>query len=529
MATKTRKTLTLSQKLEILRDLENGASNSAICKSYNLSKSTVSTILKNKDNIRSARCSNISKLKRIRKSQRPDVDQALLKWFSIQRSQNMPLTGSILQTKAEELAKLCPGNENFVCSKGWIDRFKSRHNITAGKVHGEAASVSMESVTNWLTSTWPEISRGYSEDDIFNGDETGLFFKMTPDKTLKFKGEKCSGGKQSKERITVWVCANMSGKEKRRLLIIGKSKSPRCFKNCSSLPVDYRANKKAWVTGEIFETLLRDWDHELAKTKRRILLIVDNCPAHPQPENLKFIKLVFLPPNVTAVLQPMDQGVIRCLKSYYRKMFIVRLITAMEMKEDFKFTVLDAIQMISAAWRRISQTTIQNCFRHAGFSQNSEFEEEDNLPLAQWRLLSAAVNQNDEDDMPLSTWLTRNNITAFSAEAIDTYVTIDDDVITNEVPSDADLVAAVVNDSENNEDIVIGSSDDENDNVNQEIEIPTASKVLSSMGVVFTFMHSHNADDSIIASYDKIYKFIESQALLQNKTQNKITDYFSQT
>ncbi|XP_066149867.1 uncharacterized protein [Euwallacea fornicatus] len=56
--------------------------------------------------------------------------------------------------------------------------------------------------------------------DIFNGDETGLFYKTTPNKTLKFKGEKCAGGKQSKERITVWVCANMTGTEKRLLMVI---------------------------------------------------------------------------------------------------------------------------------------------------------------------------------------------------------------------------------------------------------------------------------------------------------------------
>ncbi|XP_066260611.1 uncharacterized protein [Euwallacea similis] len=43
---------------------------------------------------------------------------------------------------------------------------------------------------------------------------------MTPDKTLKFKGEKCAGGKQSEERITVWVCANVTGTEKRPLMVI---------------------------------------------------------------------------------------------------------------------------------------------------------------------------------------------------------------------------------------------------------------------------------------------------------------------
>ena len=35
--------------------------------------------------------------------------------------------------------------------------------------------------------------------DIFNVDKTGLFYKCTPDKTLTFQGDHCSGGKNSKE------------------------------------------------------------------------------------------------------------------------------------------------------------------------------------------------------------------------------------------------------------------------------------------------------------------------------------------
>ena len=45
-------------------------------------------------------------------------------------------------------------------------------------------------------------------------------------------------------------------------------------------------------------------------SKRRITLIVDNCPSHPQIENLESIKLKFLPPNTTEFTQPMDAGVI---------------------------------------------------------------------------------------------------------------------------------------------------------------------------------------------------------------------------
>ena len=52
----------------------------------------------------------------------------------------------------------------------------------------------------------------------------------------------------------------------------------------------------------------------------QVLLLMDNAPAHPPGleedllEEFKFIKIMFLPPNTTPVLQPMDQQVIANFK-----------------------------------------------------------------------------------------------------------------------------------------------------------------------------------------------------------------------
>ena len=48
--------------------------------------------------------------------------------------------------------------------------------------------------------------------------------------TMKFREEKCVGGKQRVIRCTILVTASLTG-EKLPLLVIGKSKNPRCFKN----------------------------------------------------------------------------------------------------------------------------------------------------------------------------------------------------------------------------------------------------------------------------------------------------------
>lgn len=70
--------------------------------------------------------------------------------------------------------------------------------------------------------------KGYNPCDIFNADETGLFYKLMPEKTLQLKGEKCSGGKRSKDRLTLLVALSMDGSENLKLLVIGKFENPRC-------------------------------------------------------------------------------------------------------------------------------------------------------------------------------------------------------------------------------------------------------------------------------------------------------------
>ncbi|GBO07456.1 hypothetical protein AVEN_33973-1 [Araneus ventricosus] len=113
-----------------------------------------------------------------------------------------------------------------------MDGWKNSGSVTTyllKQICGEAKSVNPNEVTD-LIRKLKSLLKGYNGRDIFNADETGLFYSVLPDKTLCFKGEKYSGGKISKERLTLLLCCNMLG-DFETPIVIGKSKKPRCFMN----------------------------------------------------------------------------------------------------------------------------------------------------------------------------------------------------------------------------------------------------------------------------------------------------------
>ena len=130
--------------------------------------------------------------------------------------------------------------------------------------------------------------------------------------TLHFKGKRCSFGKHSKKSITGITASNALGEKiQQRTFVIGKSAKPNCLKHVRNLPSRYRARERGWMDKTIFEEWLRELDRMFERKGRKLIMIADNFPAHPEIIGLKFIDLQFSPPNTTYCTQPMDQGVRR--------------------------------------------------------------------------------------------------------------------------------------------------------------------------------------------------------------------------
>ena len=123
----------------------------------------------------------------------------------------------------------------------------------------------------------------------------------------------------------------------------------------------YRSEKKSWMDSILFEEWIREVDRRFNKEGQKIVLLVDNCPAHPSIDNLVSTELIFLPPNTTSKLQPIDQGVIRSLKAYYKTMSIKKSIEAIRKKKTLpEFSVLDAMQILDVTWGKVTTKTVVN-------------------------------------------------------------------------------------------------------------------------------------------------------------------------
>ena len=335
-----------------------------------------------------------------------------------------------------------------------------------------------------------------------------------PDKTLTVKGDKCHGGKKSKERITVLVWANMDGSEKLPLLVIGKFAKPRCFKGVQSFPVTYRSNSKAWMNSALFEDWVQQLDRRFQREKRDVLLVIDNCPAHPKIDGLSAIRLVFLPPNTTSCLQPCDQGIINNLKCFYRKRLIIKLTEALDAGQDLQISLLDAIYMLSLAWRDVTEVTISNCFKKAGFASTRQTAlEVSNEPINSiemthlWEGLSCAGY-----NMP-------NGI------ALEQFVHADDDVVASDSPTEHDIVETVRKQFGSSPNPSQSVEDEDIDDCGSKLVPPTPSEAKKALQVLRDFVSAKPSCTELFTSIadleDEILRLIDT-----SRVQSHITDFF---
>ncbi|UYV68894.1 hypothetical protein LAZ67_6001509 [Cordylochernes scorpioides] len=319
------------------------------------------------------------------------TEKALVIWIEDLTQKRIPLDGHLIKMKALKFYKELKeseastssreSNPQFSASTGWLTGFIKRHSFHNLKIKGEVASADEEAARKYPEKLAKIIKDGgYCAHQIFNADETGLFWKKMPTRTYIAKSEKnASGFKAAKDRVTLLLCSNASGDRMLKPLLVNRSLKPRALKgkDSNTLPVHWMANKKAWVTTAIFtewfnkcfvpevENYMKEMGLEF-----KILLILDNAPGHPNLEHPN-IKVVFFPPNTTSLIQPLDQGIISTFKKYYVKFTFQFIFDKLEsdtitVTEVWKqFNILNCVDHVALAIAEIKSQTLNACWKAA--------------------------------------------------------------------------------------------------------------------------------------------------------------------
>ncbi|KAM7167732.1 tigger transposable element-derived protein 1-like [Macrochelys suwanniensis] len=299
----------LEEKLNVLDLLKGGMSVASVARKYSRNESSIRAIKIIETEIRQAVASSAPKTAKVTSQVREKAlvktEKALNLWLEDMNRKRVPMNGTMLQEKALSIyAMFKPPTEEgqpsdkkeFKASQGWLNSFRNRFNLKNVQTTGEAASANEEAAKAYPEQLKEIIEeRGYLPEQVFNADETGLFWKKMPTRTYISKSERQAPGfKAAKNRVTVLLCGNAAGHLIKPGLLY-RSANPRALKgkNKNLLPVFWQSNKKAWVMAATF----LDWFHKcfILEVKQyleekgldfKVLLLVDNAPGHPDALHL---------------------------------------------------------------------------------------------------------------------------------------------------------------------------------------------------------------------------------------------------
>ena len=239
-AKRAHKALTVDQKLKLL-DQIGKKSYTELCKEYGIWQSTITDIKKRKSSLQQYKqkmtemgVKHSAKVMKLGKDK--ELEMVVFLWFKQNRKEWISITGSILRAKARELrivkaigeARGDRVDQEFTASSGWMWRFCKHHTIRQLSLQGGKLSVGKPAADQFIPDFQGFIEDGgYSLNQVFNCDTTGLYYKLLLETSLATHFEKSADGRktQKMERVTIKVCSNVKGNIKLPLLLIGKSKN----------------------------------------------------------------------------------------------------------------------------------------------------------------------------------------------------------------------------------------------------------------------------------------------------------------
>ena len=304
--------------MDILRRYDKGKSTAVIHKALNPLESTLRTIRQNRKNITAAvkagAGSSSMKVSSGQSNIMVRMEKMLVMWMVQRNCQGLNVTFDGIKNKAMDCYSYLMVKETSLvpevsASTGWFYKFQAHRGSHNVKCSGEDKTAAAAFYTDRLGAIIKE--GGYKPQQVFNIDGTGLQWKKLPECTYITREKSAPGFKAAKDHCKLKPILVYHAENPRAIKGYEKTSLPVALKGYekTNLPVHWYASSTGWMMGHIFQAC------------NRTALVHDNTPAqlHVLQDLHHDIKFVFLPPNTTSLLQPMDQGIIRMFKAHYRQ------------------------------------------------------------------------------------------------------------------------------------------------------------------------------------------------------------------
>lgn len=241
----------------------------------------------------------------------------------------------------EKFTTLGRSTLNFKCGRGWIDRFKKSHKVSSRKINRLVSKreVRSQKTIHEAAKKFREeiklLSSNYDPSHIFNTDQCGFSYEITPSRTLTTKGEKIVFGyaqsptNLSTHSYTVQYIISMSGEILGNVFV--------CLQEpCGKLGPRVKLDVESYLPSNVtltcsssgkLSTSLNEYflvKQVVPKVSQPFVWIVDSWAGHTnlssynklfgKENDMPEICLKIIPEKCTSLVQPLDTFFHRQLK-----------------------------------------------------------------------------------------------------------------------------------------------------------------------------------------------------------------------
>lgn len=423
-----RKAYSIKDKLQAIERVKGGERQASVCRDFGVPGGTLRGWLKDEPKLRwfldQLGGEVGTQRKKMRLANEEEIDRAVYSWFLTLRQHGVPLSGPVIQAQAEAFARQIYGPEcTFKASHGWFWRWQKRHGISSQRIYGEAelpaagpAPVKEEPaqppgavLPDRALATLPHSEGGYGDEQIYNANVTGLYWRLLPEQTST-PGVRDSSGPSGcsrrwpGDRVTVLLAANLTGSHKLKPLVIGQLPDPPSLRhhNQDKFPASYRYSPDAWLSrpllrGWFFEEFVPGVKRYLRRSclqQKAVLLVAhppcpswatkvpaleesEETPRQCQPELLGSPEELQTPDGAVRVLflskgnsrahipAPLEHGVVAAFKHLYkRELLRLAVSCASGSPLDFmrSFMLKDMLYLAGLSWDLVQAGSIERCW-----------------------------------------------------------------------------------------------------------------------------------------------------------------------